>query len=72
MIQPNPAASFFCVWLQTSGFYRFSPQRLVLIELIRYSAVNNEKVTNIAYNDFIRITNPCYLAYQQFIEYQNL
>ena len=67
MVQPNADVEPFCDWIQTSGFYRYSPQRLALIELVKQASINVTQVTQVQWNDFIRVTNIVWPAYQQNI-----
>jgi hypothetical protein len=66
MVQPNAAAAVFCNWCQTSSFWRWTPARANLIEIIKQAALNTTPVTMQQWNDFIRITNPVYLAFLQY------
>jgi hypothetical protein len=65
MVQPNAAAELFCDWCQTSSFWRWTPARANLIEIVRLAAHNSTPVTMQQWNDFIRVTNPVYIAFLQ-------
>jgi hypothetical protein len=71
MVNPNPDTVLFCDWLTSSGYYRFSPQRLSLIAIIRAAAVAGTTVTNVQYNDFVRFTGHLYAAYLEYSFFSN-
>lgn len=65
MVQPNFDTIPFCAWCLSSSFYRWSNARINLIELIADAATNETTVTNVQWNDFIRVTNIVWFAYLQ-------
>jgi len=67
MVIPNSDSIVFCDWLTNSTFYRFSPQRLDLIAIVRAAAVAGTSVTTVQYNDFIRFTAHLYDAFNCWV-----
>lgn len=68
MVIPNSDCVLFCQWIEDSGYYRLSTQRMALVAIIKSAAISGAEVTNSQYNDFIRFTSLLYPAYVAFTQ----